>query len=216
MDQGWLVPKPSDVVNPFAPTQRLWWWQCADIKIDAWQPGPPPFFQTDPEGPLPLSHVLFDLLVDNSQQLPTQDQAMVHVQVHSRTLTAIDNVNVWAIFTRASGGVPGLDSDPSSGDHFPFWNQFLTNGDIVVNLPSDSRWTSVGAPVTLHDIDAAHPRVASWPWTVPTLTAGDNGHYCIVVFVHSANYPIGETSVYNVDSLVPSNPQIGQKNLHIM
>jgi hypothetical protein len=37
----------------------------------------------------------------------------------------------------------------------------------------------------------------------------------LVAFVHSAENPIGETTNYSIDSVVPENPQIGQKNLHI-
>jgi len=217
LDQGWLSPSPDGLVNPFRPSDgvSVYHYQCADIKIDAQQPGSPPFFQTDPEGTFPLSHVLFDLLNDNSQNLPGSDAAMVHVQVHNRSYTALKNVSVWAIYASAAAGVPGLNASPSMSNAFPFWNQFQANGAIVPNLPSDSPWTSVGAPVTLSDIDVTHPKVASWNWTVPLLMSGDPGHYCMVVFLHSAQNPINETTNYNVDSITPTNPQIGQKNLHI-
>ena len=218
LDQGWLTPSPDGLVNPFRPNDgvSVYHYQSADIKIDAQQPGPPPFFQTDPEGPLPLSHVLFDLLNDNSQNLPGSDSAMAHVQVHNRSSTALDNVNVWVIYASAAAGVPGLNASASMGNAFPFWNQFQGSGAIVPALPADSPWTSVGPPVTLSGIDAAHPRVASWSWTVPPLVTGDPGHYCMVAFVHSAQNPINETTDYSVDSITPANPQIGQKNLHIV
>jgi hypothetical protein len=38
----------------------------------------------------------------------------------------------------------------------------------------------------------------------------------MVAFVHSAQNPITETTNYSVDSVTPTNPQIGQKNLHIV
>jgi len=101
------------------------------------------------------------------------------------------------------------------GNHFPFWSQFQASGAIVPSLPSDSPWTSIGAPVVLSGIDVAHPQVASWNWTVPLLAGGDPGHYCMVVFLHSAANQIGETANYDVDSITPTNPQIGQKNLHV-
>jgi hypothetical protein len=176
----------------------------------------PAFFQTDPEGTLPLSHVLFDVLKDNSENLPGSDAAMAHVQVHNRSFTPLNNVSVWAIYAPAASGVPGLNRSASSGDNFRFWDQFQDNGTIVPNLPSDSPWTSVGPPMTLSGIDAAHPRVASWEWTVPPLVTGDPGHYCMAVFVHSVENKIGETSNFSVDSLAHSNPQVGQKNLHIV
>jgi hypothetical protein len=216
LDQGWLLPSPDGLVNPFSPGDgvSVFHYQCADIKIDARQPGAMPFYQTDPEGALPLSHVLFDQLRDNSQNLPQTDAAYVHVQVHNRSNTPINNVNVWAVYCSASGGVPGLNVSPSQGNNFLFWSQFQPGGAIVPNLPADSPWTSVGPPRSLSNIDAAHPQVASWNWTIPTLPSGDPGHYCMVVFLHSGEHPINETG-YNVDAITPANPQVGQKNLHI-
>jgi hypothetical protein len=218
LDQGWLTPSSDGLVNPYRPGDgvSVFHYQSADIKIDAQQPGSPSFFQTDPEGTLPLSHVLFDVLTDNSQSLPGTDAAMVHVQVHNRSNTVLDNVSVWAIYASAAAGVPGLNASPSMGNAFKFWDQFTSGGAIVPNLPADSPWTSVGPPVTLSEIDAAHPRVASWNWTVPPLVTGDPGHYCMVAFIHSAQDPINESTNYSVDSMTPTNPQIGQKNLHVV
>lgn len=218
LDQGWLVPSPDGLVNPFRPGDgvSVFHYLSADIKVDARQPGPPTFFQTDPEGPLPLSNVLFDLVNDNSNNLPGSDAAMVHVQVHNRNNAVLDNVSVWAIYASAAAGVPGLNKSALMGDAFPFWDQFTASGAIVPNLPADSPWTSIGPPVTLSGIDAVHPRVASWAWTVPPFVTGDPGHYCIVAFVHSAQNQINESTNYSVDSITPMNPQIGQKNLHIV
>jgi photosystem II stability/assembly factor-like uncharacterized protein len=218
LDQGWLAPSPDGLVNPFRPNDgvSVFHYQSADIKVDAEQAGSPAFFQTDPEGTLPLSHVLFDVMSDNSENLPGSDTAMAHVQVRNRSYTALDNVSVWAIYANAAAGVPGLNKSASQGNAFPFWNQFQANGTIVPNLPADSPWTSVGPPVMLSGIDALYPRVASWQWTVPPSVTGDPGHYCVVAFVHSAQNPINETKNYNVDSITPTNPQIGQKNLHIV
>lgn len=217
-DQGWLTPSPDGLVNPFRPNDGIsvFHYQSADIKVDARQPGSPAYFQTDPEGTLPLSHVLFDLLTDNSENLPGSDAAMVHVQVHNRSATALNNVSVWVIYASAAAGVPGLNKSPSMGNAFAFWSQFTAAGTIVPNLPTDSPWTSVGPPVTLSGIDAAHPRVASWTWTVPPFITGDPGHYCMVAFVHSAQNPINESTNFSVDAITPTNPQIGQKNLHVV
>jgi hypothetical protein len=218
LDQGWLSPTPDGLVNPFRPADgvSVFHYQCADIKIDAQQPGPPAFFQTDPEATLPLSHVRFDVLNDNSENLPGSDAAMVHVQVHNRSTTSLDGVSVWAIYASAAAGIAGLNVSAAMGNAFPFWSQFQAGGAIVPNLPADSPWKSVGAPVTLSGIDVAHPKVASWPWTVPLLASGDPGHYCMVVFLHGAEHPVGETSSYDVDSITPKNPQVGQKNLHVV
>ena len=218
LDQGWLTPSPDGLVNPFRPSDGIsvFHYLSADIKVDAQQLGSPAFFQTDPEGSSPLSHVLFDLLNDNSENLPGSDIANLHLQVRNRSETTLDNVNVWAIYASAAAGVPGLNKSASLGNAFQFWNQFQAGGAIVPNLPADSPWTPVGPPVTLSGIDAPHPRVASWNWTVPPFVMGDPGHYCVVAFVHSAQNPINESNNYNVDSITPANPQVGQKNLHVV
>ena len=196
-------------------------WACADIKVDAQQApggGNPNFFQTDPEGgTIPISSVAFDCLDDDSSNLPSTDAARVHVQVHNWSLTQANNVQVWAIYASAAGHVPSLAASPSQGNNFAFWSQFGVSGGvgtITPNLPADSPWTAIGPPITLQGIDAAHPQVASWNWTVPVLSSGDPGHYCIVCFVQSADNPITETA-YDVDTVTPRNRGIGQRNLHI-
>ncbi len=218
LDQGWLTPSPEGMPDPYKTAEHLWHYQCADIKIDARQPGTasvPAFFQTDPEGStLPITHVLFDQLKDNSQNLPGANQALVHVQVHNRGKTPASNVRVWAIYCNSSAGVPGLNLSSSMGNAFPFWSQFTVTGQIIPNLPADSPWKSVGPPQTLSGIDATNPKVASWPWSVPLLPSGDPGHYCMVIFIHSAASPINETNM-NVDQIARTNRQVGQKNLHI-
>jgi len=230
LDQGLLPRSPDGIPSPYAPTdptQRAVHWRCADIKVDYQRApggGTPSYFQTDPEGNTlpnsansPISAIAFDCLKDNSANLPTADAARVHVQVHNRSLAPADNVLVWAIYAPAAGHPPSLAKNPPS-NNFDFWSQFSvsTNGvaAIAPNLPANSPWYPVGPPITLNGIDAAHPQVASWNWTVPLLSSGDPGHYCIVAFVHSADNPLVETS-FDVDTITPRNRLVGQKNLHI-
>jgi hypothetical protein len=220
-DQGWLNPSPDGIPNPFDPGNPgsvLFHYMCADIRIDARQSGTAgiaSFYQTDPEASTPpISPVRQESLKDNSSNLPQADSAMVHVQVHNRSLIAAPVVRVWAIYASAAAGVPALSASASAGNAFAFWSQFTVTGQIIPNLPADSPWKSVGPPQTLTNVDASHPQVGSWQWTVPMLPSGDPGHYCMVVFVHSATSPISETRM-NVDEITPVNPQIGQKNLHI-
>jgi len=224
LDQGLFPTSPDGIPSPYAPTdpsQSAVHWACADIKVDAQQQpggGNPAFFQTDPEGgTIPISPVAFDSLDDSSSNLPSTDAARAHVQVHNASLTPAQNVLVWAIYANASGHVPSLGKSASFGNAFPFWSQFGVTGGVATvtpGLPADSPWTSVGPPITLSGIEAAHPKVASWNWTVPMLPTGDPGHYCMVAFVHSADNPITETEL-DVDTITPRNRGIGQRNLHI-
>jgi hypothetical protein len=215
LDQGWLVPSLDGQVDPFSPSAgpSLYHWESPDIKVDAQQPGSPNFYQNEPEDPLPLSHVAFDQLIDNSQDLPQSDNANVHVQVHNRSNTALNNVAVWAIWCKCSAGVPSLAA--SQGNTYDFWAQFQSSGAIVPSLPPSSPWKPVGPPTTLSGLVVSDPHIATFPgWTIPTLGSGDPGHYCIVAFVHSALNPINETST-NVDAISTTNPQVAQRNLHV-
>lgn len=216
LDQGWLSPSLEGQVDPFAPGSgpSLYHWESPDIKVDAQQPGTPPFYQTDPEYPLPIPHGAFDQIIDNSQSLPESDSAHVHVQIHNRSYTALSGVSAWAVWTNCSAGVPSLAASPSHGNAYDFWGQFLSSGTISPSLPSDSPWKAVGAPVTVGGLSVSSPQVASFGWTIPTLASGDPGHYCIVSFAHSLANPISETS-FNVDSISISNPQVAQRNLHV-
>ncbi len=219
LDQGLLPISPDFVPSPYAPTdpsQRAVHWMCADIKVDAQQnPGSGAFYQTDPEGAeggtLPISAIAFDCINDNSTSLPTGDLARVHVQVHNRSLTPANDVLVWAIYAPAAGTPPALDS--------AFWSRFTVSGTGVAAInhafASTSPWQSVGDPFPVSNIDAAHPKVASWQWAVPLLTSGGSGHYCVVAFVHSADAPLVGAGT-NIDVIVPSNRQVGQKNLHVV
>lgn len=217
LDQGLLNRSEDGLTNPYDPAGKLYHYKCADIKLDSRQPaaeGVTAFFQTDPEDGLPISHVSFDKLVDNSRSLPGSNQTMVHVQVRNRSTQVANDVYVWAVFCNASSGVPALSKNVSNGDNYDFWSQFKVTGEIIPALPADSSWTSVGSPVVLNNIDGFTPQIASWLWNTPTLMNGDPGHYCMVAFIHSATSPISEAG-YNVDYITPRNRQIGQKNLHI-
>ena len=217
LDQGLLNRSEDGLTNPYDPAGKLYHYKCADIKLDTRQPGAEgvaAFFQTDPEDGFPISHVSFDKLIDNSRNLPGSNQTLVHVQVRNRSTQTANNVYVWAVFCNASSGVPALSKSTSNGDNYNFWSQFKVTGEIIPALPADSPWTSVGSPVVLNGIDGFTPQIASWLWTTPALLNGDPGHYCMVVFIHSATNPIKET-VFNVDYITPRNRQIGQKNLHV-
>jgi hypothetical protein len=220
LDQGWLTPSIDGQVDSFSPASgpSLYHWESRDIKVDARRPGTgggSPYHQNDPENPLPLSHVAFDQLIDNSQNLPQSDQANVHVQVHNRSYTSLSNVAVWPIWCRPAGVVPSLAASPSNGNTYDFWGQFHADGTIHPGLPLDSPWKEVGPPTTISNIDAAHPQIDTFAgWTVPTLLPGDPGHYCVVAFVHSQLNPINESNT-SVDAIATSNPQVAQKNLHV-
>ena len=212
LDYGRIIPSPNGAINPYQPNQRVWHFQCADIKVDAQQhpSGTASFFQATP----PLDHDQFGELQDNSRALPPGDQAYLHVQVHNRSNMPAKKVWVWALYTHFSAGLAALDATVSNTP-FDFWGQFDPTGVINPTLTSDNKWQAIGPPELLGDLDAAHPGVASWLWTVPSLMAGDSGHYCVAAFVHSANALLSPMST-NIDLITSLNKQIGQKNLQLV
>ncbi len=204
LDLAWLPAPPSGVTNPFDGKTEVFHYQSEDIKIDA--ENSDGFFQTDPEAPPPISHVIFDQLQDNSEHVPATDAALIHVQVHNRSNKAANNVWVWPLYTNAAAGLPPLPAN--------FIKNFQVNGKINPSVPTDSAWATIGPPQILNGITANSPKVASWPWTVPRLASGSPGHYCIAAFVHSAASPFTDTS-RDVDDLAVRVKQLGQKNMHV-
>jgi hypothetical protein len=231
----------TGISNPYKPDLRLWHYQCPDIKLDLEHPSgvsglggsyyqvdpetPLPFYQRDPGVPYPvanppeISYNFFELIKDRSEVLIQRSNAWVHIQVHNYSNIEAHDVYVWAIFCNAAAGVPSLNarSNMPANNTFNFWNQINNPpGRISPNLPSDSRWTSIGEPRRLTGITADNPKVASWKWNIPQLSPrSPGGHYCIVAFIHSRSNPIRETHT-DVGVIVGRNRQIAQKNLHIL
>jgi hypothetical protein len=204
LDLAQLPAPPSGVTSPMDGRTGVFHYQSADIKIDAQHPEG--FFQTDPEAPPPIPHVIFDQLQDNSENLPSTDAALVHVQVHNRSTKPANNVYVWALYANASAGLPALPDG--------FVKNFGITGKITPSVPSGSPWRQIGPPQALNGITASSPKVASWQWTIPQLAFGSPGHYCIAAFVHSAA-SLFTDSGRNVDDLAVRVKQVGQKNVHI-
>jgi len=230
LDPGWFTRIWDSIPDPFHAGRRVYHYQCADLKIEtpSIDGGGNTYFQTDPDAsgmvtstpvtPAPtISNVQFDLLRDGSEALPSGGKVRLHVQVYNRSNTALNDVNVWVLFTSAGAGLPALNSTTVLGTTFPFWDQFQMDGTILPALPVNSKWKQVGeGPVSLQGIDVSHPKVASWVWDVPVLGGGDLGHYCLGVFIHCQGSPIAESVRFNIDEISPDNRQVGQKNVHIV
>ena len=229
LDHGWFRNVWDGLPNPYRPTEGVYHYQCPDIKIEvAATAAGGSYYQTDPESsgllystattPAPrISNVAFDMLRDNVGDLPPGGKVRLHVQVQNRAYTAANDVAVWVLYTHAFGGPPALNRN-EDGSTFDFWGQFGTTAamPITSRLTSASKWQQVAPPVLLQGIDVNHPKIASMIWEVPVLASGDDGHYCLAVFIHSAGRPVGEGTRMSIDEIAASNPQVGQKNVHIM
>jgi hypothetical protein len=218
------LSSPRDaIINPFRPSRRLWHFQSPDIKVDARQTTASglAFYQTDPERTItptrPLDYISFSQLNDFSQNLPSNDLANIHVQVHNRSSVPASGVSVWVLWCNAAAVLPALNATVDGRTYDGFWEQFAVTGEIIPSLPLNSAWKPVGPVQTVDRLDAASPQVVTISnWPVPMLGPADPGHYCLVAFIHGAGplrlRPVG----YVVDELVPANKQIAQKNLHVI
>ena len=212
LDPGWLDAPQDFLPDPYRPNEIVAHYQCADLKIDPLQGlGASAFYQTDPEWSqtAPLGPVLFEELREGQTPLWPFRSAWVHVQVHNRSRTPANGVNVWTLYTNAAAGLPALNATESGGP-FNFWSQFTPSGAIVPALPPDSLWKAVGPPRAVSGVDAAHPQVASWSWPVP-LPWYIPVSCSFVTFLHSAASPVGETTRIDVDQITATNRQIGLK-----
>jgi photosystem II stability/assembly factor-like uncharacterized protein len=170
----------------------LYWWMCADIKVDALE-GAVPAYQ------LPVAdvdYVAFESLLQhrNAQRGRVN---RVYVQLHNRGIAPAANVTVKLYFADASAGLPPLPAD--------FWTAYP---------PSGTAWTAIGSAQTVASLPTTIPSVLEWDWSTPT---GAADHTCLLVVVDSASDPIpAANKVFDVGALVTSEKRAGLKNLHIV
>jgi photosystem II stability/assembly factor-like uncharacterized protein len=196
------LPTPSGVTAAFAdPLQlvalgdSLWWWQCADIKVDALE-GTPPTYQ------MPVASVDYVAFEARLQHRNAQRGRVnrVYVEVHNRGIAAAANVTVKLLFANASAGLPALPSD--------FWTAFPNNST------NTSVWTPVGTAKVIPSLSPAEPIVLEWEWTTPTSAAE---HTCLLAIMDSPSNPIpAANKVFDVNTLVQNEKRAGLKNLHVV
>jgi hypothetical protein len=202
MATGRQTPTPGGVTAAFEdPLQyvslgdQLWWWQCADIKVDALE-GAVPSYQ------MPVASVDSVMFESQLQHRNAQRGRVnrVYVQVHNRGFAQASNVTVKVLFADASAGLPALPSD--------FWTTFPNNSAIP------SGWTPIGPAKVVASISPTEAAVLEWDWSTPA-TAAD--HSCLLVVMDSpANAIPAGNKVFSVGALVPNEKRVGLKNLHIV
>ena len=202
MATGREPPTPFPVTAAFEdPCQyvslgdQLWWWQCADIKVDALE-GSTPSYQ------IPVATVDYlafenKLKHRNAQRGKTN---RVYVQVHNRGFAAGANVTVKVLYADASAGLPPLPAD--------FWTTF----------PHDStnttHWKPIGTAKVIPSLSPTEPTVLEWHWNTP-MTAAE--HTCLLVVMDSPANPIpAGNKVFDIGTLVSNEKRVGLKNLHVV
>jgi photosystem II stability/assembly factor-like uncharacterized protein len=202
MATGRQTPTPAPVTAAFEdPLQyvslgaQLWWWRCADIKVDALE-GTVPSFQ------MPIAAVNYLVFESKLQHRNPQrgNVNRVYVQVHNRGFAPGANVTVKLLSADASAGVPPLPSD--------FWTTFPNNSS------NTTLWTPIGTAKIIPSLSPTEPTILEWDWNTPITAAS---HTCLLVVMDSASDPIpAANKVFNVGVLVPNEKRVGLKNLSVV
>ena len=199
MSTGRIVPAPApveatleDPLQHVALGDELWWWMCADVKVDA-PDGASHAYQ------LPVADVDYlafetRLVHDNPRRGYTN---RLYVQVHNRGIADAVGVTVKVLYADAGPGLPNLPSN--------FWSAFPGDGDTTV-------WKPIGTAHTIARLSPKRPEVVEFDWVPPYDTAS---HTCLLVVVDCASDPIPAASkVLNVPNLVRNERRVGLKNVH--
>lgn len=192
LDTGRTTPSPSNVAHPFDPTDWVFFWQSADIKIDS----PDPSTNTYAFGGLDIDYVQFEKHVHDNPRRDTYVRA--YAQVHCRGTAAATNVRVRGFWADASAYLPNLPAD--------FWTAF-PNSDPT----NTADWHPIGPTITVPSVAPGHPRVVGWSWLVPANAAT---HTCLLVVTTCDEDPINVTSLDPATAINGSN-HVTLKNLHV-
>ena len=191
---GAPVPVPAawdDPTRQITLGSPCWWWECADVKVDA-----PPSFQLTPAT---TSYYTFETaLVHENPEVGRQNQ--VYVQVHNRGPMAAGAVTVQALVAPASAGLPDLPAD--------LWSAWPASA-------GDANWTPLGPARVIPSLDPLRPEVVSWPWTP---AVGSDPHSCVLVVMESVDDPLpaATRAMFNVATLVTTDKRFGLRNLHLV
>jgi len=201
MATGRITPTPTmtaafeDPLQFVSLNDPLWWWQCADIKVDALE-GTPPSYQ------MPVATVDYAAYESKLQHRNAQRGRVnrVYVQLHNRGIAAGANVTVKLLYADASAGLPPLPAD--------FWTAYPNDS------ADTSKWKPIGTPQVVASLSPVEPVILEWDWSTPTTAAE---HSCLLVIMDSTSNPIPAASkIFDVGTLVPNEKRVGLKNLHVV
>ncbi len=192
LDSGRVQPSPSGQPHPFDPSVNVYWWQSADIKVDALEP----VYQTT--SPID-NYVDFEFGIDHRTARRNRVNRF-YVQVHNRGVSKATNVQVRAFFADASAGLPNLPAD--------FWS----SGKPFTGTPATTDWTPIGPTRSIPVLEPAEPGLVEWDWTVPGSAAQ---HSCLLAVVTCTEDPISAAGIFQLATLVPQKKHATLKNLHV-
>ncbi len=195
-----MLPAPAPLRAPCEDSLRhialgdeLWWWMCADIKVDV--PSP----QTH-EYQCPIAAVdyrFFETRLSHCQPRPGVVNR-VYVQVHNRGIRCADSVTVKVLWTEAGPGHPPLPPD--------FWTAFPGEGAL-------SHWKPISPVRTIPSLPPTRPAVLEWDWV---WTGVGPFIPCLLVVIDSPSDPIPSGSKgLDISALVTQEKRIRLLDLHL-
>jgi photosystem II stability/assembly factor-like uncharacterized protein len=201
MSTARVLPSPAPVIATYDdPLQavsvgnQLWWWMCADIKVDV----PAAVTHTFQLPVTSVDYLAFETVLAHRDPQKTVTNR-VYAQIHNRGIHAATNVTVKLLFCDATPSVPNLPPN-----FWTAWPDGWTQGP----------WYSVGPAKTITSISPTRPEILEWDWVPPSSA---NQHFSMLMVCDCAADPIpAANKVFSVDALVANEKRIGQKNLHLI
>ena len=196
MDSARRAPSVADVPAAFADPlrhvalgDRVWWWESADIKIDA------PTYQMNVAD---VNDLTFETKLQH-RNAQRGRVARVYVQVHNRGVFEAGGVVVKLLRANVFGGVlPDLPAD--------FWTAFPGDGD-------QTNWKTIGAAQTT-SVLPGRSSILEFDWT-PQMT--DVEHSCMLVVADCPGDPIpAANKIVQVGQLVQNERRVTQLNLRVV
>jgi len=191
----------ADPLQHVALGDPMWWWQCADIKVDALEGGIPEYHIPDAYQMKvdEVDYVAFESRLEHRNPKPGRLNR-VYVQIHNRGIQASPDVTVKMLYADAAAGLPDLPLD--------FWTAFPADS------ANTSSWKPIGTAQTIPLLSPTEPVVLEWEWSTP-MTAAD--HSCLLVVMDCPSDPIPVANkVLQVATLIANEKHVGLKNLHVV
>ena len=200
LDTGETIPSPTGVTDPTTVGSNVYWWESADIKIDAY-----PYYPLDAL----FDGVEFDFatnedVVRNDSTHPNPNR--LYVQVHNRGPLPAHNVKVKVLWLDCAAGQPLLPAD--------FWSRYPNDW----TAPSSWNTVNPGVPFQLiSELLPNTPNVLTWNWTIPPTA---NEHVCMLAVISSDEDPVTRSDTVADDHMpwiiAPTDKHIAQRNLHVI
>ncbi|MEM7392629.1 MAG: hypothetical protein AAF492_09795, partial [Verrucomicrobiota bacterium] len=187
LDTGERFPSVSVEPDPLDIDHMVYWWESADIKVDA-----APYF--DPGGL--FDGVLFDR--DLQHEDPVRGETnRFFLQVHNRGPEDATEVSVRIFIADASAGTRPLPNPLIPPDF---------------ELDEEGDWTPLGQAKIIPRLEPNRPVIVGWGYTVPESAATNS---CLLAVVSAAEDPITTSETY-VPTLVQFDKRVSLKNVHII